>query len=101
VPSNPVPVAVSSILVETFAVEKFQFLLFQHLYLLGVVRRDFIAVAEHGRFQFIGFDLKLNVLHGLLVTLHLDLCIRQIRRRFQFLVETARDIRVLPLPSHC
>tara|TARA_Y100000033_G_scaffold19374_1_gene18186 strand:- start:13 stop:201 length:189 start_codon:yes stop_codon:yes gene_type:complete len=47
VPSNPVPIAVSSVLMETFAVEKFQLFSFKLLDFVCVARKDVITIAKH------------------------------------------------------
>ena len=64
-----------------------------------VSRQVFTLFTEHANLNVNHVDLHLEVINGLLVAAHHDVCVLQVSRRSQIPIETLGDIRVLVLPA--
>jgi hypothetical protein len=59
-----------------------------------IVWEHVTIISKHCKFQFNHFDLQLKVSNGLLMATAQEMCIIQINRRDQVLVETRLDMRM-------
>lgn len=92
------PVGITRVLVKPFAPIQFQFLFFKLLSFCFVIGKRFSVIAKHGQLKLHHFNLKLKVFNCLLMTTAHNVCIVQISRRLQVLIETFLNVRMIDVP---